>query len=451
MVNDTTFAPWNDPKAKPLIRFREVTKRFGDFTAIDALNLSIYEREFFALLGPSGCGKTTLMRMLAGFETPSAGTIELAGQDIGPIPPNKRAVNMMFQSYALFPHLSVWENIAFGLKRESKDKAWIAARVDEMLRLVRLETFAERKPDQISGGQRQRVALARSLAKAPKLLLLDEPLGALDKKLREETQFELMDIQEKTGTTFVIVTHDQEEAMTVASRVAVMDEGRLMQVATPQAIYEAPNSVYVAGFIGDVSLIQGTAKARPKALATPAAPEPAPKPEPVPADPAARKAQPNAMGEWLHDRLLWPILGRRVETPKLLPAPEQKPAPEPQPGDAAGDVPGGGLAIVWDAGRPGLIALNGDAALDGQTVTLALRPEKVAISKVKPQGPNALKGKVIDIGYLGNISTFHVELPGGQMIKAQRANVERLQGQDITWEDTVWVSWALDAGVVLAQ
>ena len=246
-------------EAEPLIRFRNVTKRFGEFTAIDNQTLDIFEREFFALLGPSGCGKTTMMRMLAGFETPTEGTIELGGQDIAPIPPNKRAVNMMFQSYALFPHLSVWENIAFGLKRDRMDKAAIAARVEEMLKLTRLEKFARRKPHQISGGQRQRVALARSLAKAPKLLLLDEPMGALDAKLRQDTQFELMDIQEKTGTTFVIVTHDQEEAMTVASRVAVMDHGRIIQADTPARIYEEPNSVYVADFIGDVTIIEGTA------------------------------------------------------------------------------------------------------------------------------------------------------------------------------------------------
>ena len=229
-MGQTAFEPWNDPDAKPLIQFKNVTKRFGDFTAIDNQTLDIFEQEFFALLGPSGCGKTTMMRMLAGFETPTEGTILLGGQDIAPIPPNKRAVNMMFQSYALFPHLSVWENIAFGLKRDRLPSDQINARVDEMLKLTRLEQFARRKPHQISGGQRQRVALARSLAKAPKLLLLDEPLGALDAKLRQDTQFELMDIQEKTGTTFVIVTHDQEEAMTVASRVAVMDHGRIIQL-----------------------------------------------------------------------------------------------------------------------------------------------------------------------------------------------------------------------------
>lgn len=255
------FTPWLDPDQKPLIEFKNVTKRFGSFTAIDDLNIKIYEKEFFALLGPSGCGKTTLMRMLAGFETATEGLISIGGTDYSAVPPNKRPVNMMFQSYALFPHLSVWDNIAFGLRRSDMPKAEIGPRVEEMLRLTRMEKFARRKPHQVSGGQRQRVALARSLAKAPKLLLLDEPLGALDKKLRNETQFELMDIQEKTGTTFVIVTHDQEEAMTVASRVAVMDHGKLIQVATPADIYEMPNSVYVADFIGDVNIVQGKARA----------------------------------------------------------------------------------------------------------------------------------------------------------------------------------------------
>ena len=255
----TVFAPWNDSNEEPLIQFKNVTKRFGDFVAIDNLTQDIYAQEFFALLGPSGCGKTTMMRMLAGFENATEGQILIAGQDMAGIPPNKRPVNMMFQSYALFPHLSVWENIAFGLKRDGMAKDAIDERVNEMLRLTKLERFAKRKPHQISGGQRQRVALARSLAKAPKLLLLDEPLGALDKKLRQGTQFELMDIQEKTGTTFVIVTHDQEEAMTVASRIAVMDEGRIIQVATPPDIYEQPGSVYVADFIGDVNIIEGSA------------------------------------------------------------------------------------------------------------------------------------------------------------------------------------------------
>ncbi len=249
------FSPWNDPDAVPLIRFENVTKKYGDFTAIDNLTLNIYEREFFALLGPSGCGKTTLMRMLAGFDEPTEGRVILAGQDLVGVPPYRRPVNMMFQSYALFPHMSVADNIAFGLKQANVPRAERDERVKEMLRLVKLEKFGARKPHQLSGGQRQRVALARSLALKPKVLLLDEPLGALDKKLREETQFELTDLQVTLGMTFLIVTHDQEEAMTVADRIAVMNQGEIIQVATPGEIYEQPSSRYVADFIGDVNII----------------------------------------------------------------------------------------------------------------------------------------------------------------------------------------------------
>src|SRR6056297_2500378 len=456
------FEPWNDPDAKPLIQFKGVTKRFGDFTAIDNQTFDIYEREFFALLGPSGCGKTTMMRMLAGFEKPTEGTILLAGQDMAPIPPNKRAVNMMFQSYALFPHLSVWENIAFGLRRDGRPKDEIAARVSDMLKLTRLEKFAKRKPHQISGGQRQRVALARSLAKAPKLLLLDEPLGALDAKLRQATQFELMDIQEKTGTTFVIVTHDQEEAMTVASRVAVMDNGKIIQADTPQVIYEAPASRYVADFIGDVNLIDGMAEAREGgAAAAPAEPEAdkkaeleaptAQEPEAA-AEPARRAPQPNERGKWLHDKLFKYILGPREDAPKQLPPP----TPEESKAAAASvtqtDVAApGGIAIHWADGQPPIIASNGDPALAGQRVTLALRPEKLGISKDLPEAANALKGKVIDIAYLGNLSTYHVELANGTMVKAQLANTRRVAQRDITWEDEVWISFRGTAGVVLSE
>ena len=375
-MNSDVFAPWEDPQAKPLIQFRNVTKRFGGFTAIDNLSLDIFEREFFALLGPSGCGKTTMMRMLAGFETPTEGHILLSGQDIDPVPPNKRAVNMMFQSYALFPHLSVWDNIAFGLRRDNMSKTDIEARVEEMLRLTRLEQFARRKPHQISGGQRQRVALARSLAKAPKLLLLDEPLGALDKKLRQDTQFELMDIQEKTGTTFVIVTHDQEEAMTVASRVAVMDQGQLKQVATPDRIYENPNSVYVADFIGDVNIIEGRATAT---------------------------------------------------------------------GDEA-------FQIDWAEGQAPLTATSSAGVSSGQSCHLAIRPEKVTISAERPADAiNAIQGKVHDIAYLGNLSTYYVELANGTIIKAQTANTRRISRRSFTWEDPVWLSWTATAAVLLAN
>jgi putrescine transport system ATP-binding protein len=292
------------------------------------------------------------------------------------VPPNKRAVNMMFQSYALFPHLSVYENIAFGLRRGNMPKHDIDDRVSEMLKLTRLEKFAQRKPHQISGGQRQRVALARSLAKAPKLLLLDEPLGALDAKLRQATQFELMDIQEKTGTTFVIVTHDQEEAMTVASRVAVMDEGQVIQVATPERIYEQPASVYVADFIGDVNIIDG-------------------------------KAAPNGTGTY---------------------------------------------AIRWDDDQQPLTAASERPFSDGQDCHLAIRPEKIAITATRPENaPNAVQGTVLDIAYLGNLSTYHVALPGGQVIKAQAANTRRVSRRDFTWEDSVWISWSETAGVLLAE
>jgi putrescine transport system ATP-binding protein len=256
------FAPWNDPNAKPYIVFENVTKRFGDFTAVNNLSLSIYEREFFALLGASGCGKSTLLRMLAGFDEPTSGRILLEGQDLRGIPPYRRPVNMMFQSYALFPHMTVEANIAFGLKQEGMPKSEIETRVAEMLRLVKLTQFAKRKPHQLSGGQRQRVALARSVAKRPKVLLLDEPLGALDKKLREETQFELMDLQQNLGLTFVVVTHDQEEAMTMADRIAILDKGQVMQVATPAEVYEAPVSRFVAGFVGNVNMFEGKVAAR---------------------------------------------------------------------------------------------------------------------------------------------------------------------------------------------
>ena len=369
------FAPWDDPAARPLIQFKNVTKRYGTFTAIDDLTLNIYEKEFFALLGPSGCGKTTLMRMLAGFEEVTEGSITLAGTDLAPIPPNKRPVNMMFQSYALFPHLSVWDNIAFGLRRSDMPKDQIGDRVQEMLRLTRMEKFARRKPHQISGGQRQRVALARSLAKAPKLLLLDEPLGALDKKLRHETQFELMDIQEKTGTTFVIVTHDQEEAMTVASRVAVMDNGLIKQVDTPSGIYEDPQSVYVADFIGDVNILEG-------------------------------KAAKSADGYQVHM--------------------------------------GEGIAPL---------SVKTDKTLDdGQQVFIAIRPEKIVVGTAPDETrPNHVQGEIEDIAYLGNISTYHVRLPSGQLISASMTNARRLARRGYTWEDKVWLSWTDTAGVVLTE
>jgi putrescine transport system ATP-binding protein len=241
----------------PLLRIEGVVKKFGGFRAVDGVSLDIRAGEFFALLGPSGCGKTTLLRMLAGFETPDEGQILLAGRDIARMLPHERPINMMFQSYALFPHLSVRDNIAFGLKRAGMARADIDARAAEMVALVKLAGLEKRKPDQLSGGQRQRVALARSLARRPQVLLLDEPLAALDKKLRESTQLELMELQRRLGMTFIIVTHDQEEAMTVASRIGVMDAGRLDQVASPRELYEAPASRWIAEFIGDINLFEG--------------------------------------------------------------------------------------------------------------------------------------------------------------------------------------------------
>src|SRR4051794_32611441 len=241
----------------PLLRIDGVTKRFGGFVAVDKLSLDIRAGEFFALLGPSGCGKTTLLRMLAGFETPDAGKILLGGRDIAQVLPHQRPVNMMFQNYALFPHLSARDNIAFGLKRANMPRPQIDARVAEMVTLVKLEGLEKRKPDQLSGGQKQRVALARSLARRPKVLLLDEPLAALDKKLRQSTQAELIELQRRLGMTFIIVTHDQEEAMTVADRIGVMDSGRLEQVATPRQLYEAPGSRWIAEFVGDINIIEG--------------------------------------------------------------------------------------------------------------------------------------------------------------------------------------------------
>jgi len=372
-----SFAPWNDPAAPAFIEFRNVTKRFGDFTAIDDVSLRIYEREFFALLGPSGCGKTTLMRMVAGFEEPTEGEVFLDGANLAGVPPYRRPTNMMFQSYALFPHMTVEANIAFGLKQDRMPRAEIAARVEEMLTLVKLTPFARRKPHQLSGGQRQRVALARSLAKKPKVLLLDEPLGALDKKLREETQFELTDIQHDLGLTFMIVTHDQEEAMTVADRIAVMDQGEIVQVATPAEIYEQPNSRYVADFVGDINILEGRIAA---------------------IDAAAI-------------RLECAGTGATVEIDQEV------------------------------------------SASVGDTAWFAVRPEKVAISLDRPDdvAVNAVEGEVWDIGYLGDVSVYHVRLPSGATVKSTVTNRTRLVERPIGWDDEVWLSWSRDGGVVLTR
>ena len=244
-------------KDKPLLEIQGVSKKFGDFIAVNNVDLDIYQGELFCLLGGSGCGKTTLLRMLAGFEKPSSGQIFIDGQDMLDVPPYKRPTNMMFQNYALFPHMTVEKNIAFGLVQDGLAKTEISDKIDSILKLVELQDYKKRHPQQLSGGQRQRVALARALVKQPKLLLLDEPLGALDKKLREQTQFELMNIQDKVGVTFVVVTHDQEEAMTLSTRIAVMDKGRFIQTGTPTEIYEYPRDRFVADFIGSANILDG--------------------------------------------------------------------------------------------------------------------------------------------------------------------------------------------------
>lgn len=380
MTQRPVFAPWVDENAEPMVEFVDVRKQFGEFTAVDDVTLSIYPGEFFALLGPSGCGKTTLLRMLAGFETPTSGQILLGGREISGMPANHRPVNMMFQSYALFPHLSVERNIAFGLKRSKMAKQEIADRTGEMLRLVQMERFASRKPHQLSGGQRQRVALARALAKNPKLLLLDEPLGALDAKLREQTQFELMNIQEELGTTFIIVTHDQEEAMTVASRIGLMKDGGLIQVDTPAEIYENPASRFAADFIGDVNLFEGTVER-----------------------PSMRN-------------------GERI-APFTTASGEQK-----------------------------LYARAKSAPSMGSKCWLAVRPEKIAVTRKRPaRADNRLRGHVHDIGYVGNLSTYHVRLDDGSVVKAQEANRRRIANREITWEDAVWLSWSAEAGTILTE
>ena len=366
------LAPWPDPKAEPLVRFEHVSRRFGDVAAVDMLSLDIYRNEFFALLGPSGCGKTTLLRLLAGFEIPDEGRVKLNGRDIVATPPHRRPVNMMFQNYALFPHLTVAGNVAFGLRQDGLARAAIAARVDEMLALVKLDGIGARRPHQLSGGQRQRVALARSLAKRPQILLLDEPMAALDRRLREQTQFELMDLQARLGLTFVIVTHDQGEAMTVAHRIAVMDRGRIVQVAPPAEIYEQPRSRWVAEFVGDINLIEGLVR----------------------------------------------------ET-------------------------GAGEAVIEDKhGRRYRVAA--DAAV-GAHVSIALRPEKIRIQAgpAPHDAPNATRGQVYDIGYLGGISIYKVRLEDGAVIKVAVANVARTAGQAFSTQDEVWLSWRPDAAVVM--
>jgi putrescine transport system ATP-binding protein len=366
--------PWQDPKAKPYIHLEGVSKDFRGTLAVDDVTLSIFQGEFFSLLGPSGCGKSTLLRMLAGFEMPSRGKIYIDGVDMTRRPAYDRPVNMMFQSYALFPHMTVEQNIAFGLKQERISKGEIRERVKDVLKLVQMEKFGARQPHQLSGGQRQRVALARSLVKRPKLLLLDEPLAALDKRLREQTQFELVNIQEEVGITFILVTHDQEEAMTMSSRLGVMDHGRMRQVGTPNEIYEYPHSEYVADFIGTINKFEG----------------------------------------------------RVVE-------------------DERDHI----LVESEEAGCELYVSHSADAPVGAQ-VKVAIRPEKIMIATTPPeQKRNATKGIVKDIGYLGDVSIYHVELQGGKIVLATQPNLVRLAERPVTWDDEVYLFWRAENSIVL--
>lgn len=369
--------PINDKKVNKevLLNIEGLTKIYdGSVKAVDNISLKVNKGDIFGLLGGSGCGKSTLLRMLAGFETPSSGRIILENQDITNLPPHQRPINMMFQSYALFPHLTVWENIAFGLKRDNLPKDEIAERVEAMLSLAQLNKYAERKPHQLSGGQQQRVALVRSLAKRPKLLLLDEPLGALDKKLRETTQLELVNIIEDVGVTCVLVTHDQEEAMTMACRIAVMSEGHFLQVGEPDEVYETPNSRKVADFIGNVNMFEG---------------------------------------EVIEDEADHVI----VKCPECL-----------------------------------HYVGHGISGNKGMQVSVALRPEKIIISKDKPKGEyNWCEGEVIEMVYFGHHTTYHVKLDSGRVIKAQEINNTRDLSCGLTWGDRAYLHWHDLAMVVLSN
>ena len=373
-VQTQSVPTWRQKDAKPFVQIEQITKQFGQFTAVNSVSLDIYRNELFCLLGGSGSGKSTLLRMLAGFEEPTSGRILIDGVDMTDIPPWERPVNMMFQSYALFPHLSVEANVAFGLKREGLKSAEVNKRVAEILGMVQLGHLAKRKPHMLSGGQRQRVALARSLVKRPKLLLLDEPLGALDKKLREETQFELMRLQDELGITFIVVTHDQEEAMTLATRIGVMNNGDIVQTAEPHEVYEYPQNRFVAEFIGNVNLFDGTV-----------------------------------------------IDDERDST------------------------------SMRSADIDGLLQVDhGISCAPNQDVSVAIRPEKIRISREPIDlEVNATTGVISDVAYMGSQSIFKVRLNSGKEIRITQPNVSREMGNRLTWEDRVFLSWDADSCVVL--
>jgi len=362
--------------AKPAyLQIRDVVKDFGSGTlAVNHVTLEIAKGEIFALLGSSGCGKTTLLRMLAGFETPTQGQIVLDGNDLAGLPPYLRPINMMFQSYALFPHLTVWDNVAFGLRREGMPRDQVAERVEAMLKLVQLGKYGKRKPHQLSGGQQQRVALARSLAKRPQLMLLDEPLGALDKKLREETQVELVNIIHEVGVTCVMVTHDQEEAMTMATRIAVMSEGKILQVGPPSDIYETPATRFVADFIGSVNLMEGTVV---------------------------------------------------VDEPDF---------------------------VEIDCGVCRHRVGHGITGTIGMAVGVAVRPEKIQLTRVKPEGElNQVRGTVRSRSYFGSFTVYNLELQGGRKLKVSEGNVDRFRADAPAEGEVAWATWPDTAQVVLTQ
>lgn len=350
----------------PIIEFQNISKYFNDF-AIENLSLKIYENEFFSLLGASGCGKTTLLRMLAGFEQPSSGKIYLNGQDITHSPPYKRPLNTMFQSYALFPHMTVEKNIAFGLKQDRLKKKEIAQRTLEMLQLTDLEPLRKKYPHELSGGQCQRAALSRSLAKRPKVLLLDEPMAALDKNLREQTQLELVNIQETLGTTFFMVTHDQEEAMTVSTHIAIMDQGKIIQIDTPKALYEYPNCTFVAQFFGTTNIF--------------------------PCD----------------------IIKIIKDHYTLLQSPFLE--------------------------HPIYIPYNSSHYLE-KSVFALIRPEKMNLSKIAfNPSYNFTEGIIFDIIYLGGISQYIIHIKNNKKIRIVMTNIDRSAEQEITWGDSVYISW----------